>query len=104
MRGPSTFFPNSAVLRPHTPKLCGIFHCDKYAFEEKNNFVLASQSLGAHRQKSHFFENFVQQDENKGESKWCLMVHRFLPRGGGAHKHFFDRDACPRTNFNYPKI
>ena len=24
--------------------------------------------------------------------------------GGGAHKHFFDRDACPRTNFNYPKI
>ena len=23
---------------------------------------------------------------------------------GGAHKHFFDRDACPRTNFNYPKI
>ena len=23
--------------------------------------------------------------------------------GGGAHKHFFDRDARPRTNFNYPK-
>ena len=23
--------------------------------------------------------------------------------GGGAHKHFFDRDASPRTNFNYPK-
>ena len=22
---------------------------------------------------------------------------------GGAHKHFFDRDARPRTNFNYPK-
>ena len=22
---------------------------------------------------------------------------------GGAHKHFFDRDAPPRTNFNYPK-
>ena len=21
----------------------------------------------------------------------------------GAHKHFFDRDARPRTNFNYPK-
>ena len=52
--GLSTFFPNSAVLWPHTPKLCGIFHCDKYAFEEKNDFVLASQSLGAHRQKSHF--------------------------------------------------
>ena len=25
------------------------------------------------------------------------------PRGGGAHKYFFDRDARPRTNFNYPK-
>ena len=25
----------------------------------------------------------------------------YLPRG--AHKHFFDRDARPRTNFNYPK-
>ena len=24
------------------------------------------------------------------------------PRGG-VHKHFFDRDAFPRTNFNYPK-
>ena len=23
--------------------------------------------------------------------------------GGGAHKHFFDRNARPRTNFNYPK-
>ena len=23
--------------------------------------------------------------------------------GGGAHKDFFDRDARPRTNFNYPK-
>ena len=23
--------------------------------------------------------------------------------GGGVHKHFFDRDARPRTNFNYPK-
>ena len=23
--------------------------------------------------------------------------------GGGAHEHFFERDACPRTNFNYPK-
>ena len=22
---------------------------------------------------------------------------------GGAHKYFFDRDARPRTNFNYPK-
>ena len=22
-------------------------------------------------------ENSVQQDENKGESKWCLTVHRF---------------------------
>ena len=21
----------------------------------------------------------------------------------GVHKHFFDRDARPRTNFNYPK-
>ena len=36
---------------------------------KKNNFVVASQSLGAHRQKSHFFENFVQQDENKGGQK-----------------------------------
>ena len=24
-------------------------------------------------------------------------------QGGGVHKHFFDRDAHPRTNFNYPK-
>ena len=24
-----------------------------------------------------------------------------MPRG--VHKHFFDRDARPRTNFNYPK-
>ena len=24
-------------------------------------------------------------------------------QGGGAHKHFFDRDACLRTNLNYPK-
>ena len=23
--------------------------------------------------------------------------------GGGVHKHFFDRDARPRTNFNHPK-
>ena len=23
--------------------------------------------------------------------------------GGGAHKHFFDKDTRPRTNFNYPK-
>ena len=22
---------------------------------------------------------------------------------GGAHKHFFDRDARPTTNFNYPE-
>ena len=33
---------------------------------------MASQGLGAHRQKSHSFEHFVRQDENKGESKWCL--------------------------------
>ena len=28
-----------------------------------------------------------------------------IPRGGGGgvHKHFFDRDARPRTDFNYPK-
>ena len=26
-----------------------------------------------------------------------------FPRGEGAHKHFFDRNARPRTNFNYPK-
>ena len=25
------------------------------------------------------------------------------PGGGGVHKHFFDRDARPRTNFNYSK-
>ena len=31
-----------------------------------------------------------------------LLAHCFA-QGGGAHKHFFDRDACPRTNFNYPK-
>ena len=23
--------------------------------------------------------------------------------GGGVHKHLFDRDARPRTNFKYPK-
>ena len=26
-----------------------------------------------------------------------------FPGEGGVHKHFFDRDARPRTNFNYPK-
>ena len=25
------------------------------------------------------------------------------PGGRGVHKHFFDRDARPTTNFNYPK-
>ena len=32
-----------------------------------------------------------------------LSIHDLSPRGGGAHKHFFDRDACPRTNFKYSK-
>ena len=34
------------------------------------------------------------------------LVSELLTReggGGGAHKHFFDRDARPRTNFNYRK-
>ena len=31
----------------------------------------------------------------------CLVETRGA--GGGAHKHFSDRDARPRTNFNYPK-
>ena len=30
----------------------------------------------------------------------CLLD---IPGEKGAHKHFFDRDARPRTNFNYPK-
>ena len=30
-----------------------------------------------------------------------FFKEHFVPEG--AHKHFFDRDACPKTNFNYPK-
>ena len=32
-----------------------------------------------------------------------IKLYHHDPRGGGALKHFFDRDARPRTNFNYPK-
>ena len=32
-----------------------------------------------------------------------LSTDKEIPGGGGVHKHFFDRDARPRTNFNYPK-
>ena len=32
-----------------------------------------------------------------------VMTKDNQSQGGGAHKHFFDRDARPRTNFNYPK-
>ena len=30
-------------------------------------------------------------------------VLKLFTQRGGVQKHFFDRDACPRTNFNYPK-
>ena len=54
------------VLLGHTE----IVHCDKYiSFSKKNQCYLARQGLSAHWQKSHSFENFVRQDENKGESK-----------------------------------
>ena len=33
----------------------------------------------------------------------CCSILDPRGRGGGAHKYFFDRDARPRTNFNYPK-
>ena len=32
-----------------------------------------------------------------------LSFNKYISPRGGAHKHFFDRDARPRTNFNYPK-
>ena len=71
------------------------FHCDKHVFEEKNSFVLVSQGLGANRQKSHFsFKNSIQQDENKGESKWSLTVHRFsvqIPASGVNDKSHFSK-------------
>ena len=31
------------------------------------------------------------------------MKGHLFSQGGGAHKHFFDRNARPRTNINYPK-
>ena len=31
------------------------------------------------------------------------ICYSILDPGEGAHKYFFDRDARPRTNFNYPK-
>ena len=41
------------------------------------------------------------------EDQLKMFIHKEFdqPRGwgGGAHKHFFDRDARPRTNFNYQK-
>ena len=82
-------------------------------FWRKNNFVLASQSLGPHRQKSHFFENFVQQVENKSESKWCLTVHRFsvqIPASGVNDKSHFsklrpaDPDRVSGTRSKFPDL
>ena len=35
--------------------------------------------------------------------KLTQLLGWLFPGGGGAHKHFFDRDARPRTNFNYPE-
>ena len=32
-----------------------------------------------------------------------LGLLRTFSNPGGVHKHFFDRDARPRTNFNYPR-
>ena len=46
-----------SVLTGHT-EIVWNFFTDKYAFQEKNNFVLASQGLGADRKKSHFFQKF----------------------------------------------
>ena len=31
------------------------------------------------------------------------MIYYDSGQGGRAHKHFFDRDARPRANLNYPK-
>ena len=31
------------------------------------------------------------------------IIQSHVPPGEGAHKHFFDRDARPRANLNYPK-
>ena len=38
---------------------------------------------------------------NPGPNYWWHADGYDKPRG--VHKHFFDRDARPRTNFNYPK-
>ena len=32
-----------------------------------------------------------------------IRTRRAISFPRGAHKHFFDRNARPRTNFNYPK-
>ena len=38
-----------------------------------------------------------------GENLDVLVRWDLTFKPGGVHKHFFDRDARPRTNFNYPK-
>ena len=36
----------------------------------------------------------------ESKNQCCFSTMNGFPRG--VHKHFFDRDARPRTNFNYP--
>ena len=74
--GPARYFPIPPYADPTHRNCVEFFHCVKYAFEEKIILFLASQGLGADRQKRYFFEYSVQQDETKGESKWYLT-----PRG-----------------------
>ena len=43
--------------------------------------------------------------EYAGQPEILALVHviESPSGGGGAQKHFFDRDARPKTNFNYRK-
>ena len=50
------------------------------------------------RATPHMFSYGVPPGGNIMETKGHLFS-----QGEGAHKHFFGRNACPRTNFNYPK-
>ena len=61
-----------------------------------------------HRSSSVFLTDILKYGLDR-QSKCTKMVYynsALAPggaEGGGAHKQFFDRDARPRTNFNYPK-
>ena len=44
---------------------------------KKNSFFWPAKAWVLTSKRVNILENSVRQDENKGESKWCLTVHRF---------------------------